>query len=251
MEPEIALEVASLEFSSNRSVSKRGAAKGPRVSAKSPILTLGRFVELCLLAEQHRLRFTDTDVRKMSVERLLAFASASDERFDFDVLECLPPYAQGAFACIVGTASGHIVLLEEEGYKMAVRGSSFRRHVICHEYGHHVLHGNLLSSSSEVYLPPQEWSRIKEDSEEATGNICQIVDTPEEIDAECFATMMLVPWTEFLKGTEPKYLAKDFGEQLSEVERYARYFKNPAVVNSFRQVLWERGEKSHPIFMRS
>lgn len=250
LDPDIALEVATLELSSNRSVSKLGSGNGAKVSAKPPILTLDRFVELSLLAEQHRLRFTDRDTRRMNVEHLLAFASASDEQFDFDIVECLPSYAKGAFACIVGTANGHIVLLEEEGYKMAVCGSSFRRHVICHEYGHHILHGHLLSSAAEVYLPPQEWSRIKDDTDEVTGTIRQIVDTPEEIDAECFATMMLVPWTEFLKGTEPKYLAKDFGEQLSEVEKYARYFKNPAVINKFRKILWERGETGHPIFAR-
>ena len=72
--------------------------------------------------------------------------------------------------------------------------------------------------------------------------------TLEEVEAECFATMLLVPWTEFLKGTEPKYLAKDFGEQKDQVELYARYFKNPAVINKFRQVLWERGDKNHSIF---
>ena len=132
---------------------------------------------------------------------------------------------------------------------MAVKGSGFRRHVICHEYAHHVLHERLLTSSAENYLPPQAWAKIKNDGANGdTSTIRQIIDTPEEIDAECFATMLLVPWTEFVKGTEVKYLARDFGEQQDQVEKYARYFKNMAVINEFRQELWERGETDHPIF---
>lgn len=249
LDPNLALEVATLEFSSSKSVSKQVGARGSKKAVLRPSLTLDRFVELCILAEKHRVRFTDPDMRKMNVEHLLAFASVWDEKFDFDVLDVLPSYAKGAFACIVGTADGHTILLEAEGYLMAVRGSGFRRHVICHEYAHHVLHANLLSSGAETYLPIQEWAKVKdEDGVEMSGTIRQVVDTIEEVEAECFATMLLVPWTEFLKGTDPKYLAKDFGEQKDQVEIYARYFKNPAVINKFRQVLWERGEKNHPIF---
>lgn len=250
LDPSLALEVATLEFSNTRSASKQRVERKSKRVPPRPTMALERFVDLCLLAEDHRGKFTDPDTRKMNLENLLASESARDEKFDFDVVEVLPTYARGAFACIVGTAEGHIILLEEEGYKMAVRGSGFRRHVICHEYAHHVLHSRLLISAAETYLPIQEWAKIEEDSEEANGTICQIVDTQEELEAECFATMLLVPWTEFLKGTEPKYLAKDFGEQQGEIERYARYFKNPAVTNRFREILWERGEKDHPIFDR-
>lgn len=251
LDPNLALEVATLEFSNTHSASKRSVGRKPKKLPPRPTLTLERFVELCLLAEDHRGKFEDPDTRKMNLEHLLASESARDERFDFDIVEVLPPYAQGAFACIVGTADGHIILLEEEGYKMAVRGSGFRRHVICHEYAHHVLHAKLLASTAETYLPIQEWAKIREESEETTGSICQIVDTQEELEAECFATMLLVPWKEFLKGTEPKYLARDFGEQQGEIGRYARYFKNPAVINRFREILWGRGEKNHPIFEKS
>jgi transcriptional regulator with XRE-family HTH domain len=249
LDPDLALEVASLEFSSNQSVRKQGTGRKPRRLPTRPTLALERFVELCLLAEEHRARFTDPNTRRMNIEYLLASESSRTEKFDFDVLEALPPYAQGAFACIVGTSNGHVILLEEEGYELAVRGSGFRRHVICHEFAHHVLHARLLDSKAETYLPIQEWAKKRDDGENTSSMICQFVDTPEEVDAECFATMLLVPWTEFLKGTEPKYLAKDFGEQQGEVERYARFFKNPAVINRFRQILWERGEKNHPIFL--
>jgi transcriptional regulator with XRE-family HTH domain len=250
LDPDLALEVATLEFSSNRSVSKQLSERSKKRIIVRPSLTLDRFVEISLLAEAHRNRFTSTDTRKMDVEALLALASSQDEKFDFDILESLPPYSEGAFACIVGTSEGHIILLDEEGYGRAIKGSVFCRHVICHEYGHHVLHGSLLNSTAETYLPPQEWAKVKDEAEAVSGTICQVVDTQEEVEAECFATMILVPWTEFLKGTELKYLAKDFGEQLDEVVRYARYFKNPAVMNRFREVLWERGERTHPIFTK-
>jgi transcriptional regulator with XRE-family HTH domain len=250
LDPQLALQVATLEFSSTHSISKLDAGGKPKRTHSRALLTLGRFVELCLLAEEHRTKFTDPDTRKMNLELLLASESAQNDRFDFDVVNTLPSYANGAWACIVGTADGHTILLEEEGYAMAVRGSGFRRHVICHEFAHHVLHAKLLTSTAETYLPLQEWAKIRDDCEEPIGTVYQVVETPEEADAECFATMLLVPWTEFLKGTEPKYLAKDFGEQQKEIERYSPYFKNAAVINRFREILWERGRRDHLIFER-
>ena len=251
LDADLALEVAALEYANSHSASKQSAGQKRKKATNRPSLSIDRFVELCLLAEQHRARFTDPDTRKVNVEHLLASESERDEKFDFDVVDKLPLYAKGAWACIVGTAGGHTILLEEEGYKLAVKGTGFSRHVICHEYAHHVLHADLLNSDAETYLPIQDWAKVKEGGDETTGMIRQVVDTSEEVEAECFATMLLVPWMEFLKGTLPKYLAKDFGEHLYEVERYARYFKNPAVINKFRQVLWERGDKNHPIFLRN
>ncbi len=249
LDPELAVTAATLEFSSNKAVRKQRKEKPSQKAKTRPTLSLVRFVELCLLAEKHRAKFTDPNTRKLNVEQLLAFASAEDDRFDYDILDALPSYATGAFACIVGTAAGHIVLLEEAGFMMAIRGSGFRRHVICHEYAHHVLHTELLASESQVYLPIQEWAKIRDRTDESiTSAIHQVVDTVEEEEAECFATMILIPWIEFLKGTGERYLAKDFGDDLGSVNRYAPYFKNAAVINKFREVLWERGDKDHPIF---
>ncbi|GGL59930.1 hypothetical protein GCM10011392_13040 [Wenxinia marina] len=76
----------------------------------------------------------------------------------------------------------------------------------------------------------------------------QVVDRLEEVEAECFATFLLIPWEAFLKGTEAAYLAKDYGEQLDEVKRYYPHFKNTAALDAFRAILWEDGERSHPIF---
>ncbi len=60
--------------------------------------------------------------------------------------------------------------------------------------------------------------------------------------------MLLVPWTEFLKGTSAYYLASDFGEQIGEIKRYMKYFKVPGVLDEFKRVLWEQGYLQHPIF---
>lgn len=76
----------------------------------------------------------------------------------------------------------------------------------------------------------------------------QVVDTIEEAEAELFATMFLVPWTAYLKGTALTYLASDYGEQLNEVKRYAPHFRNPAVIDAFKFALWERGTRLHPVF---
>ncbi len=116
LDPDLALEVATLEFSNTQSESKQYLGRKPKKMPSRPALTLERFVQLCLLAEEHRKKFTDPDTRKMNLEHLLASESARDEKFDFDVVEVLPSYARGAFAFIVGVADGHIILLDEEGY---------------------------------------------------------------------------------------------------------------------------------------
>jgi len=57
-----------------------------------------------------------------------------------------------------------------------------------------------------------------------------------------------VPFEAFLKGTNDKDLAHDYGEQQREVERYSRFFRNRVLLDEFKDQLWKLGERSHPIF---
>ncbi|WP_372573840.1 helix-turn-helix domain-containing protein [Ruegeria jejuensis] len=244
IEDELQEDLAALRFSSNQTpVARTRSAK----RAKRPGLLAGRFADLCLRAAQVRIRFAgNTEALKLG--RVLEALAASDERFDYRVELALPSVAEGAFACILGDRNGHTLLLEEERYLAAERGQQFARHVICHELAHHFLHGKLLASKSELCFPPQQLAMNSISMLGTSQQIEQVVDSVVEAEAECFATLFLVPWEAFMKGTHAKYLASDFGEQQGEVERYFGYFSQDSVIDALRSKLWERGDRDHPIF---
>jgi hypothetical protein len=202
-----------------------------------------------LLAEEIRQRFCG-EMQKLDIGLALDRLCILDATFDYQIEESMPSHLDGAFACILGHSEGHTVLMEEWRFLGALNGVHFARHVVAHELAHHFLHADRLASTVAIYLPPQELSKNSPASYGSEKKIEQVVDTIEEVEAECFATFLLVPWVALLKGTEPRYLAQDYGEQQGEIERYAAYFKNPAVLDAFRQILWDRGQKQHPIFSK-
>lgn len=246
LEEETGEMVASLRFSSNQSKSpiteSRSKKRRPR-----PSLWPDRLAEIALMAEGVR-RQVAGEMQRVSVGLLLDRLAVVEPDFDYLIQEDLPAFAEGAFALITGHSAGHTLHLEESRFKAAVGGQVFGRHAIAHEIGHHFLHTDLLRSERELFLPPQELAKNRADSAEESFQIEQVVDSLVEEEAECFAVFLLVPWTAFLKGTAPFHLAKDYGEQDRAVERYGRYFKNPAVLDAFRGILWKLGQKEHIIF---
>lgn len=246
---ELGPQVAILEFSGRRSPARTGTrAIGNK--AASPDITARRFIDLCLLAERSRTEYSHRKYR-LNIETFLAKAGMAKTALDVDIREGLPSYADGAFVCLVGHADGHTILITKDGYQAAVRGNPVHRHAICHEFAHHILHGALLQTEGECHLPVQDLAKPSGPSRiQDRGPTGQTQDTVIDVEAECFATMLLVPWGEFLKGTLLCHLAADFGAQQGEVERCARYVRNPAVLTEFRKTLWDRGERKHPIFLR-
>jgi transcriptional regulator with XRE-family HTH domain len=244
LERESGRTVSSLAFASNQMLSKSNKARKPR---SRPIPSPKRFVEICLLAEEVRAKVAH-EMSPVKIGLALERLAITEERLDYRVVEALPSFMAGAFACIVGQKDGHIILIEARRFKSAESGVYFVRHVIGHEMGHHYLHPRLLQSDGEVYVAPQALSKNTPEMIGTERQIEQVVDSIEEAEAELFATMFLVPWTAFLKGTGFSYLARDYGEQPDEVKRYAPYFKNPAVIDAFRFALWERGVRLHPVF---
>ena len=244
IERETGEKVAELRFSSNQTPHKANRR------SKRPTLSKGRLVDIALQAEKFRNRL-NLGERKLEIGQLLDALTNKDSRFDYAVVEALPSEYLGAFAYITGGANGHLLVMEEGRFASALNGVYFLRHVIAHEIGHHVLHGELLKSESQVVLPPQELSRNACNMINSPRQIEQVIDTIEEAEAECFALFLLVPWFEFYKGTEAKYLAADFGEQPSAVNYFERYMKQPAVKEEFRRQLWTMGLKRHPIFSQT
>lgn len=244
---ELGPNALALEFSSNKSVRVRKI--GTKRSARSK-LDAEMFVRISLEAEAVRIKYSDIN-RPVNMDAYLQTYCAEHEMLDVDIVDELPPYADGAFACIVGAELGHVILVEENRFKGAGKGALFQRHVLAHELGHHILHAASIETSDNGYLPPQELSKltVSEMLSEPDANlrIEQVVDTIEEVEAECFATMFLVPWRNFLKGTSTHYLYRDFGEQRLEVERYAKYFKNPRVIYEFRNQLFKKGITDFPV----
>ncbi len=244
IERETGEELAGLNFSSTATKSRH---KPSTRSRKRPQLSLQRFVEICIIAEEVRSRIC-REIEKLDVGRALDILCIQERNLDYRVLECMPAAFDGAFAAISGHADGHTIILEELRFTSALNGVYFARHAIAHEIGHHFLHPNLLESDGEMFLEPQQLAKNNSKSASNAERIEQVVRTIEEVEAECFATFVLVPWTAFLKGTSAKYLARDYGEQEREVERYWAFMQQKGVRDGFRQVLWSHGKKKHPIF---
>jgi len=244
IERESGESVSALSFSSSKSKTSR------KKIGKRPIPSVKRFVEICILASDLRRQFS-SETSKLDVGRLLENLSLNDDTFDFRISERLPVICDGAFACIIGQKVGNLLLIEEDRYLSAERGVYFARHVIAHEIGHHILHKDELSSDGELLFAPQELAKNSPKTATSTEIIEQVVDSQIEVEAECFATFLLVPWEAFIKGTDTQYLAKDYGEQPTEIKRYMPYFKQDAVLYEFKDQLWHAGLKSHPIFSSS
>ena len=227
VEKELGADVANLKLKSSRQP-KRSHGTRQRKSGNRASIGAQRFIEISFIAEQIRRKHCNNSDR-LHIDRFLEAEVAEAQGFDFLIVDKLPAFAEQAFAVIVGDPDSNTILLEEERFKLAQRGSSFVRHVIAHEYGHHILHKEHLEADLECFLPPQDWAKASAKELKAAhasaGQIEKVVDTLVEAEAECFSTMLLVPWTEFMKGTETYHLAKDFGEEHEEVKRYHRYIR--------------------------
>jgi transcriptional regulator with XRE-family HTH domain len=242
LERETGESIEALAFSSNRRlISKSGR------QFKRPVPSPRRFAEICFLAIDVRNRVC-REMEPLDIGRTLEILCAETDNLDYHVVETMPSYMDGAFACIIGEIDGHKILIEEDRFDKAISGVHFARHVVAHEIAHHFLHSDALVSRGVAFLPPQELAKNSVNTAGTDGQICQVVDTIFEAEAEIFATLLLVPWTAFIKGTELHYLAKDYGEQLDEIKRYAPYFKNSAVIDALKYALYSRGERKHPMF---
>jgi hypothetical protein len=245
LEEETGAEIASLAYSSTRT--KMGAASIRKRPNRAPSPVPAVFAKIGILAEEVR-SLVSTENQPTNIGLLLDRLSLEDVRFDYEVNELLPSFAEGAFACITGHASGHTLLLEEFRMFAALNKQPFARHAIAHEIGHHCLHSNLLESEGTLFLPPQELAKNRADADELGVQIEPVVENSVEAEAEVFATLLLVPWSAFLKGTTPEYLARDYREDVREVRRYYNFFKNPTLLDAFRTEFWESGRRDHPIF---
>lgn len=244
LERETGETVETLAFSSTQKFS--GSNRGKR-KFERPQLLPKRFAEICLLAFEIRQKVCG-EMAKVDIASAIERLAVDATKLDYRVVDRLPSFSDGAFACIVGEEDGHTILVEEARFGSACRGVHFARHVVAHEIGHYYLHSDLLVSSGMVFFAPQQLAKNTCDMIGSDQQICQVVDNITEVEAEAFATLFLLPWTAFLKGTSIRYLADDYGEQYEEVSRYAAYFKNAAVIDAFKSALWARGDKKHIIF---
>lgn len=244
LERETGEEVSALLFSSNQRTKE---PKKPVRHPKRPSLNPTRLVEIALEAEKVRQKICG-DSQRFEIGYAIEKLTQLDSRFDCEICEVLPPAFLGAFAVIVGHAEGHSLIVEENRFISALNGVYFARHVVAHELGHHFLHKNKLKSEKALWLPPQELAKNNVQNLASGNQIEQVIDSIEEAEAECFATFLLVPWSAFLKGTDAKYLASDFGEQPREVERMARLMKIESLLNEFRSALWSKGIRRHIVF---
>lgn len=209
-----------------------------------------RLAEICFAAEATRRLVASDELHKVKFETALEKLSSTFDNFDYDVLTQMPSFAEGAFACITGERAGHTLMIEEARYLSAIRNVKFARHVLAHEIGHHVLHPHLLMSNGTVYINPQPLAKNNAETACSEQRIEEVVDTPEEAEAEAFATLFLIPWERFLVGTATKILSDDYGEEEKTVKTYSNHFKNRAVLEAIAEQLVRRGCRNHLVFDR-
>lgn len=241
VERDVGKTVAALRFQSSQLVKSKAKLK------KRPSLTPKRFAQIVTLASRIRQEHANETTR-LNIPELLEATAAAELNFDYRIVDRMPSFTEGAFACMLGDKDGHCLLIEEDRFRSMGKGVFFFRHVVCHEMGHHYLHGTSLASAGKVFLAPQELAKNSTKMIGEGRQIEQVIDTIEEEEAECFATFFLVPWEAFRKGTTAKHLSRDYGAQQSTIERFQPYFQQKAVLEAICQELWNQGERSHPIF---
>jgi transcriptional regulator with XRE-family HTH domain len=246
LETDVGGEVSHLRLKNTKFAK---TAKTPARFSRRPVPSTIRYVEIALIAEEIRLKHCD-DSERLDVIKFLDAEINENENLDFDILRELPSYAQGAFACITGTANGNVILATENGVLGASRGDSVNRHVLMHEFGHSILHGDFLVSENTSYLPVQELAKTNvlnvKNLESGNG---RRIDTLVEAEAELFATMILVPWYRFYAGTDTWLLGKDYGEEKYDVDYHAKLMHVKAVKSEFKRQLWNADKRDHPIFL--
>lgn len=210
-----------------------------------PVPNTVRFVEIILLAKFLRQMFAADDQRV----DLRAFVDSCMREFadlDFECVDHLPKQLEGAFAAIMGSKSGCTILLEEDRLMSAFNGVYFARHCVFHEFAHFILHRGTLNSDSPHLKQPQPLAKIKPTDLEPGRVVRSLVDSPEESEAELFATFFAVPWEEFYKGTASVHIGQRFGEQPHEIDFYQKFMRLMPVKNEIKRQLIQCGERSHP-----
>jgi len=223
---------------------------GDKPSHKRPSLSTSRFVDIAILAAHVRRDYVD-ETHKIDFGLLLERLCADDSGFDYTIVEVMPAFAAGAFACIFATGEDHTLLIEEERFCSMLRGVHFCRHVVAHEIGHHYLHADKLVGAAGSYFAPQELAKNSANKIGSDEKVERRIDTIQEVEAEVFATCFLIPWEAFLKGTTAEYLSRDYGEEREEVERISKLMALQSVRDEFKRQLFLLGERSHPIFHMS
>lgn len=252
IEEDIGTTVAHLRLQNARhlSASILGGSRR-KVRVMRPELSIQRFTEVVLQAEQVRKRHV-SDKDRLHIGKFLDAECLENPALDLDIVDVMPLFAQGAYAVIMGHHAGHTIVVREEMYRGAQKGVKFWRHAIMHEFSHHKLHPNLLESENECFLAPylpdeNAVAVVKREEASESGNY-EAIDTLVEAEAELFSTMTLVPWIEFVRRPDGRYLSDDFGEEQRHIAFFGKYFRNPRLIHELKLRLWNTGYRDHPIF---
>lgn len=228
------LETTMTRSTGQRKRARKRREKGASVSADS-------FFSIALLAEEMRSKCCGLSDR-LDILRFLEGEELEAKTLCFDIVASMPSFADGAFACIVGDGEINRIIVQSRFVRLVERGGGYARHVLAHEYGHHLLHSEFLSGGGPSFLPPQELARIDPDLEYSSVGANQIVENSVEAEAECFATLLLVPWQRLLGTTSTRELAWQYKEEDSRIEKHRRYLRIPPVRARFEAELARRSK---------
>jgi len=222
---------------------KRSAVNENRKKAgRRHLLTAERFADIVLFADEvRRTHFKENE--KVQVERLFEAVALEDGSFDYDVVENMPDVAQDSFACVIGDVDGVVVYSRKDLFQRAIFGNPFAGFAHCHEFGHFALHKQFLASEEKAIINLQPSNSFESDS----GNF-EYLASPEEEEAEVFATFLMVPF-HFLFGKVSAYINSDYAIPDGKTKHCLRFYcRNPAVIDQLKWRLFDRGDSDHPIF---
>lgn len=178
-------------------------------------MTPERFLEIFYLAMDQKNRIAKDD-ELVPVCRLVEKEAAVQPRFKLTFHDKMPERLGDVWACVEHHVEGREAHFLSQNYERAFDGCSFNRHVVAHEFGHYILEHKGIN-----FLKPTMIGKTR-----STGS----ADDPvEELEADIFATLLLVPWRRMVRGDSANELAKRFHAEKKWITKASGMLKVPII----------------------
>lgn len=203
----------------------------PYKKTRSPTpnrITPERFVEIATLATEQRFKFATSDER-LPITKVLETEEANNSSFKISWHETLPLEFGDCWGCVETQFGRSVLHIQEEKYSSGHYGDWFSCHLLAHEFGHFKLKHAGINK-----LAPTLNGKVR-----TTGSI---EDPAEELEADIFATFLLVPLCKLLLpqiGTQET--AKRYCEEPKWIKKISFFLNVSSVKKPLISIVKERG----------
>lgn len=225
-------------------IGNRQAGRAKRESAARSQMGPRRLAALAWIGICIRRGLGLMDTEKLQIYVLLDRLTSQDPHFNYEVVQEMPEKRADAFAFLKKGADSFTLYLKETMLN-ASSDDPYFRYVVTHEIAHYILHRHLFTENAET-VPRKERNDLTED--DPTTFRKQVIESLPEVDADALAVFMQIPWERFLSSLTLKEIAKDYRFDTSTVVSIGDLFRQKSVYEELAYVLWELGERKHPVF---